>query len=63
MSESFPRIGNGKGRFFQALEKFALTFSKAWKKHLFRFPMLGNPESGYAKFLWSLLCAKRAAEI
>lgn len=34
-----PRHSN---RVFQALEKFALTFSKHWKKHLDPFPILGN---------------------
>jgi hypothetical protein len=29
-------------RFFQALEKIALTFSKPWKNQPFTFPMLGN---------------------
>jgi hypothetical protein len=34
---TFPRIGNGQGVFFQALEKSALISSKAWKIGLLFF--------------------------
>jgi len=53
----FPRIGNGNGRFFQALEKLTADFSKAWKKRLIRFPMLGKQSyfAGALAVFWSLL--------
>ena len=35
-------LGNATGQFFQALEKGSVSFSKAWKKHHVRFPILGN---------------------
>ena len=40
--QTFQRIGPADAPFFQGLENFGATFSKAWKKHPFQFPRLGK---------------------